>query len=280
LHGPSPEERLEELDLVFSALAHRARRQILMTLRFRGGSMSAGDIAKRLAHTWPTTTRHLRVLEDAKLLTHEQRGRARIYHINPRKIQVIEEWLGWFAASAAGGEPASTSGTPDVEKVEPLGPRRDGMPMSDTETKFRALCASFPGSKDGPHFDATVFRVAGRIFASCEEESTGVLRIIVQLEPEHAAARLAHDARFARYPMQKGCVMFDAKSVRDWDEMKELVGESYALNAPARRASPATTAKKATAAKKAAPVKKAAPKKAPVKKAPARKSTAAPGKRR
>lgn len=92
----SPEERLDELDAVFSALAHRARRQILMALRFRGGTMSAGDIAKRFEHAWPTTTRHLRVLEDAKLITHEQQGRGRFYRINTQKLGVIEEWLAWF----------------------------------------------------------------------------------------------------------------------------------------------------------------------------------------
>jgi DNA-binding transcriptional ArsR family regulator len=58
--------------------------------------MSAGDIAKRFAHAWPTTTRHLRVLEDAKLVTHEQQGTARIYRISARDLAVIEEWLDWF----------------------------------------------------------------------------------------------------------------------------------------------------------------------------------------
>ena len=92
----SPEERLDELDAVFSALAHRARRQILMALRFRDGTMSSGDIAKRFAHAWPTTTRHLKVLEDAKLVTHEQQGTTRIYQINTQKLAVIDEWIGWF----------------------------------------------------------------------------------------------------------------------------------------------------------------------------------------
>jgi DNA-binding transcriptional ArsR family regulator len=92
----SPEQRLEELDAVFSALAHRARRQILMTLFFRGGSMSAGDIAKRFEHAWPTTTRHLRVLEDAQLITQKREGRARVYQFNQKKLEVIQQWLGWF----------------------------------------------------------------------------------------------------------------------------------------------------------------------------------------
>jgi DNA-binding transcriptional ArsR family regulator len=99
LESRSPEERLEELDAVFGALAHRARRQILLTLRFRGGTMSAGDIADRFAHAWPTTTRHLRVLEEAQLVTHEQQGRTRNYRINTEKLKVIDEWLSWFEQS-------------------------------------------------------------------------------------------------------------------------------------------------------------------------------------
>lgn len=48
-----------------TALAHPARRQILLTLHFCGGEATAGYIAQRFAHAWPTTTRHLRGLEDA-----------------------------------------------------------------------------------------------------------------------------------------------------------------------------------------------------------------------
>ncbi len=97
---------------MISALAHRARRQILLTLRFRGGAMSAGDIAGRFEHAWPTTTRHLRVLEDAQLISHEQQGRARIYRVNTEKLQLVEEWLAWFDDSqelATAVEPKKTA---------------------------------------------------------------------------------------------------------------------------------------------------------------------------
>ena len=61
-----PEEKLAALDAVVAALAHPARRQILLTIHFRGAA-TAGEIAGRFAHKWPTTTRHLRVLEDARV---------------------------------------------------------------------------------------------------------------------------------------------------------------------------------------------------------------------
>lgn len=78
-----------------SAIAHPARRQILLTVHFRG-SMTAGQIAGRFAHAWPTTTRHLRVLEDANLLAHEKVGRARVYRVRRDRLAILEDWLAWF----------------------------------------------------------------------------------------------------------------------------------------------------------------------------------------
>jgi DNA-binding transcriptional ArsR family regulator len=79
-----------------AALAHPARRQILLTLHFRGGIASAGDIAARFEHKWPTTTRHLRVLEEAGLLRHEKRGRSRVYTLDRKRLALVSEWLRWF----------------------------------------------------------------------------------------------------------------------------------------------------------------------------------------
>jgi len=90
------EERLEALDAVFQALAHPARRQILMTIHLRGGSVAAGDIAARFAHSWPTTTRHLGVLEASGLLEVKQEGRARMYSVRLDRLGVIKDWLAWF----------------------------------------------------------------------------------------------------------------------------------------------------------------------------------------
>jgi DNA-binding transcriptional ArsR family regulator len=100
-----PDDRLDELDAVFAALAHRARRQILMTLYFRGGTANAGDIAKRFAHAWPTTTRHLKVLEEAHLIAHERQGATRVYKISAKKLSVIAEWLSWFGSGKARKRP-------------------------------------------------------------------------------------------------------------------------------------------------------------------------------
>jgi DNA-binding transcriptional ArsR family regulator len=90
-----PAQKLAALDDVVAALAHPARRQILLTIHFRGAA-TAGEIAGRFAHKWPTTTRHLRVLEDAGLVCHERRGRTRVYTVDKTRLTLVSEWLAWF----------------------------------------------------------------------------------------------------------------------------------------------------------------------------------------
>src|SRR5579863_4565538 len=83
-------------ELVFAALAHAARRRVLLTIYFNGGSMAAGEIAAIFDHAWQTTTRHLRVLETAGLLTHEKQGRMRIYRIQRKRLELVRDWLAHF----------------------------------------------------------------------------------------------------------------------------------------------------------------------------------------
>jgi DNA-binding transcriptional ArsR family regulator len=87
--------KLVALDAVCDAIAHPARRQILLTVSLRG-SMTAGEIAGRFAHAWPTTTRHMRVLEQAGLLRHTKQGRSRIYEVDRERLGLVHEWLAWF----------------------------------------------------------------------------------------------------------------------------------------------------------------------------------------
>ena len=90
-------ERQDAYDAVFTALAHPVRRRILITVYFNGGSMTAGQIAKTFEHAWPTTTRHLQVLEAAGLLQHRRQGRSRLYRINRRRLELVGDWLAWFS---------------------------------------------------------------------------------------------------------------------------------------------------------------------------------------
>jgi DNA-binding transcriptional ArsR family regulator len=91
------ERELADLEAVFASLAHASRRRILLVLRMRGGSMTAGKIADRFDCSWPTTSRHLRLLEDAGLVSVEQRGRERVYVLEEERLRrVVGRWLAHF----------------------------------------------------------------------------------------------------------------------------------------------------------------------------------------
>lgn len=86
----------DSYEAIFTALAHPARRRILISLNFAGGEMSAGAIAGLFGHAWPTTTRHLQTLEAAGLIRHERRGRTRLYRLDRPRLALARDWLGWF----------------------------------------------------------------------------------------------------------------------------------------------------------------------------------------
>jgi len=88
---------LDAFDSVFAALANRSRRTILSVLHARGGEMTSGAIAARFDCSWPTTSQHLRVLEQAGLVTISMHGRERVYRLESERLHdVAGGWLGRF----------------------------------------------------------------------------------------------------------------------------------------------------------------------------------------
>ena len=71
---------------------------------------SLREIASRFAHSWPTTTRHLKVLTDAELVRVVRRGRERFYQLNRERLKrVVGDWLDWFdRPGSVEKEPGST----------------------------------------------------------------------------------------------------------------------------------------------------------------------------
>ena len=101
----SQQQSGDAYEAVFTALAHPVRRRILLTVYFNGGSMTAGEIAGMFEQAWPTTTRHLQVLESAGLLRHERQGRTRRYRIDCHRLNLARDWLAWFSKDP-GGHPS------------------------------------------------------------------------------------------------------------------------------------------------------------------------------
>ena len=61
-----------------------------------GRLVTAGEIAALFEHTWPTTTRHMRVLESAELVRQRRKGRTRVYRIDRRRLELAGDWIAWF----------------------------------------------------------------------------------------------------------------------------------------------------------------------------------------
>lgn len=52
-----------------------------------------GELAQGLPVSRPAVSQHLKVLKDAGLVTAEQRGRGRIYRIDPNGLGALRAWL-------------------------------------------------------------------------------------------------------------------------------------------------------------------------------------------
>lgn len=69
-----------------------------MQLQVLGGELPSGYLAKRFTHSWPTTTRHLKVLEEAGLVSVHRTGRASVYRLERELLEtVVTGWLDHFA---------------------------------------------------------------------------------------------------------------------------------------------------------------------------------------
>jgi DNA-binding transcriptional ArsR family regulator len=85
----------------FAALADPMRRAVFERLARR--PRAVGEIAAGLPISRPAVSQHLKVLETARLVTHERQGVRRIYRIDPSGIEAMRAYLDrfWDQALAA-----------------------------------------------------------------------------------------------------------------------------------------------------------------------------------
>ncbi len=81
---------------VFHAVAHPVRRAILASLR--SGEHNASELASPFAMTAGAVSQHLRILEEARLVTVRQDGRHRWYSLESRSLAEVADWVNGFAA--------------------------------------------------------------------------------------------------------------------------------------------------------------------------------------
>src|SRR5438874_12144546 len=76
---------------VFHAIAHPARRAILVLLR--GGEKPAGQLAEPFGVSFAAVSQHLKVLKDADLVSERREGRQRIYRLQPKPLKEAVSWI-------------------------------------------------------------------------------------------------------------------------------------------------------------------------------------------
>ena len=76
---------------VFQAIADPTRRTILTLVAAH--AMTAGAIAANFDTARPTVSKHLQILTECELLKQEQNGREMYYHLNPKKMKEIADFL-------------------------------------------------------------------------------------------------------------------------------------------------------------------------------------------
>jgi DNA-binding transcriptional ArsR family regulator len=80
-----------QIDQEFAALADPTRRGVLE--RLGRGSATITELAEPFGISLTGMKKHVRVLEDAELVTTEKVGRARECSLGPRRLDDVQEWI-------------------------------------------------------------------------------------------------------------------------------------------------------------------------------------------
>ena len=80
-----------QLDRSLAALADPTRRRILE--RLAHGNATITDLAEPFGMSLTGMKKHVRVLEDAELVTTEKVGRVRECRLGPRRLEDVQEWM-------------------------------------------------------------------------------------------------------------------------------------------------------------------------------------------
>lgn len=82
----------EQLDGVLRALGDPTRRAVVE--RLANAPAVVSELAEPFAMALPSFLQHLRVLEDAGVITSEKHGRVRTVTLRPGALDVLHLWLG------------------------------------------------------------------------------------------------------------------------------------------------------------------------------------------
>ncbi len=81
----------DPLSTVFAAIADPTRRAILA--RLTGGELTVAELGAPFAISQPAVSKHLRILEEAGLITRSRRSTARLSHLRAEPLKRATGWL-------------------------------------------------------------------------------------------------------------------------------------------------------------------------------------------
>nr|NUR38356.1 winged helix-turn-helix transcriptional regulator [Sphingomonas sp.] len=79
------------LDITYHALSDPTRRGMLANLAL--GEKSIGELAEPFQMTFAGASKHVKVLEDAGLITRRKAGRTHVISIDAKPLEEAERWL-------------------------------------------------------------------------------------------------------------------------------------------------------------------------------------------
>jgi len=94
--GSQRQQRENRLDAVLHALSDRTRRELLR--RLAAGPAMVGELARPIAMTRVAVSKHIRVLEDAQLVSRTVDGRVHRCTLRPEPLLEVEHWLADYRA--------------------------------------------------------------------------------------------------------------------------------------------------------------------------------------
>jgi DNA-binding transcriptional ArsR family regulator len=123
----------EELDRAFVALGDPVRRAIIA--RLSRGSATVGELAEPFPITMQAVSRHIKVLEDAGLVTRSRDAQRRPVHLDAAALEQLTAWIDRYrldaerayrrldavlaaAASVRSSQPPKTPRTTDTKEKE------------------------------------------------------------------------------------------------------------------------------------------------------------------
>lgn len=86
----------DTLSTTFAALADPTRRAMLA--RLAGGQATVNELAEPFKLSLPTVSRHLKVLEEAGLISKERSAQFRPCRLEPAPLEAADQWLAQYRA--------------------------------------------------------------------------------------------------------------------------------------------------------------------------------------